>query len=64
MTQAKIDVDTCPVSYGRTNCYFKDPKNPAAELESHDQVGLKMNNTSQFWLYFENILKSVFHESK
>ena len=28
IVQAKIVVDTGEVSYGRTNCYFRDPDNP------------------------------------
>ena len=47
-------VDTCEVSYGRTNCYFSNPKNPGEEIETNDFVCTKMNSRAEFW-------KDMFH---
>ena len=52
-------MDTCPVSYGRTNCHFSDPKNPMAEIVSIDQVGMRMGKRKQFWAYFEEIMNKI-----
>lgn len=36
-------------SYGRTNCYFKDPNDRKSEAESIDLVALKMSQRGKFW---------------
>ena len=60
----KIVVDTGVISYGRTNCYFKDPKDLLTEIDSIDKVGIKMDNRSHFWEHIYKIMTEIFKNSK
>jgi len=45
-------VDVGIDSYGRTNCFFRDPNDCSKEVESIDQVAVKMSNRGKFWGMF------------
>lgn len=62
LKRAKIIVDTGVISYGRTNCYFKDPKDMLSQIDSIDRVGIKMNNRSNFWKNIMDILIEIFED--
>jgi len=42
--KAVIEVDTFPCSYGRTNCYFVNPRNPKVDMESNNLVATHLKN--------------------
>ena len=43
-SRARIEVDTYPTSYGRTNCYFSNLRNPNIDMESNDLVTTHLKN--------------------
>lgn len=43
-SRAKIEVDTFSTSYGRTNCYFSNARNPSIDLESNNIVTTHLKN--------------------
>jgi inosine-uridine nucleoside N-ribohydrolase len=60
---AQIDVDTFPTSYGRTNCYFCNPRNPNVNLESNNIVATHLKNEkTKFWEEMLKILEKIFSE--
>jgi inosine-uridine nucleoside N-ribohydrolase len=60
---AKIEVDTFPTSYGRTNCYFSNLRNGKVELESNNLVTTHLKNEkTKFWSEMEKILDDIFSE--
>lgn len=64
MTQALIVVDTGAISYGRTNCYFSDPKDALKQVDSIDYVAVKMNKRAMFWETMEEIFLEIFTNPK
>jgi inosine-uridine nucleoside N-ribohydrolase len=50
-SKARIEVDTFPTSYGRTNCHFMNPKNPSEIIESSNLVTTHLKNEkTKFWV--------------
>lgn len=55
-----IVVDTCPVSYGRTNVWYYDTKNPDKKFETKDKITLKLTDLKGFWHTMIEIFEKIF----
>ena len=62
LKQCKIEIDVGETSYGRTNCYFSNPKNPSEPIDSHDLVCTKVHSTEKFWREFTGVLDTIFRK--
>ena len=59
--KAKIEVDTYPTSFGRTNVYFSNPTNPTQPIESNDFVATNLRcEETKFWEEMLGLLDVVF----
>lgn len=57
-------MDTYPISYGRTNCTFINPKNPAEDVSSIDLVAVDLiNKQTRFWDVMIRLLDHIFSEN-
>ena len=57
-------VDTCQVSYGRTNVWYYDTKHPETKLGSIDKVTLKLTDVKGFWHTMIEIFEKIFDNVK
>lgn len=61
--KAIIQVDTYPISYGRTNCFFINPKDPMEDLKSNDLVAVDLkNNNTRFWDVMTRLMDQIFSQ--